>query len=697
MLINILVSKAMSQIPDGWRPLRQTSLWTDTVNLGDLQDLIADLRLPLTQMHAQEKYYGLWSLDTVFQDRTGRYHLLPDISQDVSKQPDQQPVLPVCAAFEQFSDDAAWPLGEHTDVYGLAALMRFLMLKTPPMKAINRLVDDQERLTSLGLEDRFNRQYLRGIDRAMAVEINDRIGSLDEFSEVLGVPVMQQSQAMSLQNQAITEVAPAITSTPSVVAPDSTLSPMSELAKEEVEVETKAEATAENAVIAESSSVLLEEVSSVPAVDSAPIEQTTPAKEPEPKAVASSEELVKAVAETEEKALVESESPSTEEKAATSSIGLDELGMGGAPLTAAPASADKELIREVEPQKAVVSSVGAVEETTNPETSFDSLKAQQKALQRQHKMPSMLLIYGATAAVLVVVLSTLFYLLFSKDTTKEIENIQAQYEQIQQDALAQSEKATEAALAQNEHVNQTVNSAVESMTQAPATVSSDTNALNVMTETQASSANASAETPVAGTQMVQTVSTQATDSTVALTSTSDAPSTQHESAPQPESVAQPLALEEPQEAAPETPALTAVETTLAQQEIERQRQLELELEREREREAQERRLAAEQERAERLRLQQEEEQERQRLQAQVQAEKEKRERQQAMGTLNLDIRPWGNVSINGRGYGASPPRNSIRLAPGTYNVVVTNGDLPAYRTTVTIESGGRAGLSHLFE
>ncbi|NLA88300.1 MAG: PEGA domain-containing protein, partial [Alcaligenaceae bacterium] len=153
----------------------------------------------------------------------------------------------------------------------------------------------------------------------------------------------------------------------------------------------------------------------------------------------------------------------------------------------------------------------------------------------------------------------------------------------------------------------------------------------------------------------------------------------------------------PQEAAPETPALTAVETTLAQQEIERQRQLELELEREREREAQERRLAAEQERAERLRLQQEEEQERQRLQAQVQAEKEKRERQQAMGTLNLDIRPWGNVSINGRGYGASPPRNSIRLAPGTYNVVVTNGDLPAYRTTVTIESGGRAGLSHLFE
>lgn len=688
MLINILVSKAMSQIPDGWRPLRQTTLWTDTLNLGDLQDLIADLRLPLTQMHAQEKYYGLWSLDTVFQDRTGRYHLLPGISQDVSKQPDQQPVLPVCAAFEQFSDDAAWPLGEHTDVYGLAALMRFLMLKTPPMKAINRLVDDQERLTSLGLEDRFNRQYLRGIDRAMAVEINDRIGSLDEFSEVLGVPVMQQSQA-------ITEVAPAITSTPGVIAPDSTLSPMSELAKEEVEVETKAETAVENVVIEESSSVPVEAVSSVPPVDSAPIEQTTVAKESEPKAVASSEELVKAVAETEEKA--PAESPSMEEKAVTSSIGLDELGMGGAPLTAAPASADTELIKKVEPQKVVMASVEAVEETAGSETSFDSLKAQQKALQRQHKMPSMLLIYGATAAALVVVLSTLFYLLFSKDTTKEIENIQAQYEQTQQEALAQSEKATEAALAQLEHVNQTVNAAVESMKQAPATVLSDTNALNPMTETQAPSANASTEAPVARSQKVQTLSAQTTDSTVTLTSTRDAPSTQHEAAPQPESVAQPLALEKPQEAEPEAPLLTTVETTLAQQEIERQRQLELELEREREREAQARRLAAEQERKERLRLQQEEEQERQRLQAQVQAEKEKRERQQAMGTLSLDIRPWGNVSVNGRGYGASPPRNSIRLAPGTYNVVVTNGDLPAYRTTVTIESGGRAGLSHLFE
>ena len=66
-------------------------------------------------------------------------------------------------------------------------------------------------------------------------------------------------------------------------------------------------------------------------------------------------------------------------------------------------------------------------------------------------------------------------------------------------------------------------------------------------------------------------------------------------------------------------------------------------------------------------------------------------------TLPEDIRPWGNVSINGRGYGASPPRNSVRLAPGEYNIIVTNGDLPAYRTTVTIEQGGSAALSHQFE
>ena len=132
------------------------------------------------------------------------------------------------------------------------------------------------------------------------------------------------------------------------------------------------------------------------------------------------------------------------------------------------------------------------------------------------------------------------------------------------------------------------------------------------------------------------------------------------------------------------------QASLTPQEMERQLQLE------RQREAEERRLAAEEERAERLRLQ-EEERERQRLQAQAQADKERRERQQAMGTIRLDIRPWGNVSINGRGYGASPPRNSIRLAPGTYAVVVTNGDLPPYNTTVTLEAGGNASVSHQFE
>lgn len=829
MLINILVSQAMSQIPDGWKPLRQTTLWTDKVSIGDLQDLIADLRLPLTQLYAQKKYYGLWSLDTVFQDRAGRFHLLPGVSQELCKQTDQQPAFPACAAFEQFTDDAAWPLGEHTDVYGLASLMRFLILKTQPMSAINRLVDDQERLTLLGLEERFNRQYLRAIDMASAVEIKDRIGSLDEFSEMLGVPVLHQAQSMVQQTRTAVDIAPSIPGLPGMAAA-ATVAPMSEAetlnqavpetVAEEVRIESETaaleaqasavktaahETTHETATtvddsvaealspVIETKPLVTEQPDAIKAVIETPRESNT-TKVIEPSADSASlpaESLATAAPIVTDEQAESSHSAAVEPEDLKPSIGLDELGMGGAPLAAVPVSTTT-AAPEVESEsveaplseegtetlsasaitakaahddisrgassatstaKAVESSSASdtvSEEQAGADEPFDSLKAQKKMLQAQRKKPSMVLIYGAAAAALVVVLSGLFYLLFAKDTEKEIESAQAQYEQMQEEALAQSRAAEEAALAQVEQANQAISSAVDSMPQAPSMPilatsgeSTESTAASVaepqVQQSQESSApeeqpvqelssSASVDRPLetpaerSEADILSTLVAQPRESAEAAT-----PTEQPETAPSPtagtavtaeavssdstgqvahtESTATPqeslnqadndsLIAQQAQDQGQGTDsAVTTTENPFAAQDAARQRQLE------REREAEERRIAAEkerEERQERIRLE-EEEKERQRLQAQAQADKERRERQRAMGTLTLDIRPWGNVSINGRGYGASPPRNSIRLAPGTYSVVVTNGDLPAYRTSVTIEPGGSAALSHQFE
>lgn len=746
MLINVQVSQALSQVPATWKPLRQTALWTDKVSLGDLQDLLADLRLGLSQLHQQNRYYGLWSLDTIFQNGSGRFHLLPGVSQQLSKELDQQPLLPVCAAFEQFTEDAAWPLGEHTDVYGLATLMRFLILKTQPLSAINRLVNEQERLTNLGLEDRFNRQYLRAIDMATAIEIKDRISTIDEFSELLGLPPLQH--APGLRKQVITEAPPSATAsvvaTPTPVQ-EAAVAPLGDLRSDETASDVPAAAltqdsASEQATVLEPSARQEAAPAQAQPLEEAPLMEQT-----------QSADLVTSAAEAED-----------------ASIGLEELGMGGAPLTAVPpaeAAAQQSTTAEepssAEPRESSAMASGTatvttatassvppltptsattpVEEvgtsadaegsTTAPDEPFDSLKAQKQSLQKRPQKSSKLLIYPAAAIALVVILSTLFYLLFSKDSEQQQEAIEAQIAQMQEAAEAQAEQARQAALAQAEAVSGAVNTQVaqteQSMQGTMESLLTPTPTPQLEQANQAPAHNvetAAQEEPLSDSEEPSPASSDATLLSSLVTAPAEEKETTETTASESESTVAGVeqtpseavsedALVRDEAAASATTATAGVteaqnqptespatstrgnDNAMTAQDAERQQQQALE------REAEERRLAAEkerEERQERLRLEQEEK-ERQRLQAQVQADKERRERQQAMGTLNLDIRPWGNVSINGRGYGASPPRNSIRLAPGTYSVVVTNGDLPAYRTSVTIQTGGRTTISHHFE
>lgn len=794
MLINFQVSQALSQIPAGWKPLRQTELWTEKVSIGDLQDLVADLRLPLSQLHSQKSYYGLWSLDTIFQDRTGRFHLLPGVSQGLSKEVDQQPLLPVCAAFEQFTEDAAWPLGEHTDVYGLATLMRFLILKTQPMSAINRLVSDQERLTSLGLEDRFNRQYLRAIDMASAIEIKDRISTIDEFSELLGLPPIQHIQGVT---PALRKEAPTTTT----AAPQTEISPVVPVAASIAPTPTP-DPTPTPTPAAEPIPTPLPVAAptSEPVVPVVPVSEEVTTNDtstgvdefiaPPSQAPVSEQEVVETLPLQELSGTVEdkpSEPITTAVEKEDVSIGLDELGMGGAPLTEVPVS------ETVPPQAATTTEISSEEVGTDhitpatasdasaaamhaepPATTakasnetveksekeaaseksdepFDSLKAQRQSLKSRNDKSSKVLIYPAAAIALVVILSALFYMLFSKNSDKQKDEAEAQIVQMQQEAEAEAEQARQAALkeaeevtasvtAQVEESNQAINSGLSAMSEAGTpevsmsnqanTAASDNSVTPMQAQTEQDSSVSQAGTSNAGDMpqgssdaalLSSLVASPRSDSTETEAATNEAATTSgavagassadssvSQNGPQGEvSATAATSATDTATAAESTqsPALSAQQTTeaaaagttpdsaLTAQDAERQRQQALE------REAEERRLAAEQEREERqarMRLEQEEK-ERQRLQAQVQADKERRERQQAMGTLSLDIRPWGNVSINGRGYGASPPRNSIRLAPGTYSVVVTNGNLPAYRTTITIEAGGRAGVSHRFE
>jgi serine/threonine-protein kinase len=66
------------------------------------------------------------------------------------------------------------------------------------------------------------------------------------------------------------------------------------------------------------------------------------------------------------------------------------------------------------------------------------------------------------------------------------------------------------------------------------------------------------------------------------------------------------------------------------------------------------------------------------------------------GILTLAILPWGQVSVDGKEAGVSPPLNHLELLPGTHTIEVRNGSLPAYTTEVQIESGRTVPLQHRF-
>lgn len=68
----------------------------------------------------------------------------------------------------------------------------------------------------------------------------------------------------------------------------------------------------------------------------------------------------------------------------------------------------------------------------------------------------------------------------------------------------------------------------------------------------------------------------------------------------------------------------------------------------------------------------------------------------AKGTVSLDIKPWGNVSVNGAAVGPSPPLKRLPLAPGTYTIEIQNPAGPTLSRTVEVLPGKSVLLRHSF-
>jgi class 3 adenylate cyclase len=68
----------------------------------------------------------------------------------------------------------------------------------------------------------------------------------------------------------------------------------------------------------------------------------------------------------------------------------------------------------------------------------------------------------------------------------------------------------------------------------------------------------------------------------------------------------------------------------------------------------------------------------------------------AAGVIQLAILPWGEVFVDGRSRGVSPPLRSLELPPGAHTVEVRNTAFPTYTQRVEVRSGEPVRLRHRF-
>ncbi|ARP87835.1 hypothetical protein CAL13_17660 [Bordetella genomosp. 9] len=65
--------------------------------------------------------------------------------------------------------------------------------------------------------------------------------------------------------------------------------------------------------------------------------------------------------------------------------------------------------------------------------------------------------------------------------------------------------------------------------------------------------------------------------------------------------------------------------------------------------------------------------------------------------VSVSIRPWGEILVDGRSRGVSPPLNSLSLPPGEHRITLRNNANPDFHMTLTVKPGQPASISHTFQ
>jgi serine/threonine-protein kinase len=68
-----------------------------------------------------------------------------------------------------------------------------------------------------------------------------------------------------------------------------------------------------------------------------------------------------------------------------------------------------------------------------------------------------------------------------------------------------------------------------------------------------------------------------------------------------------------------------------------------------------------------------------------------------MGRVAFAVTPWGEVHVDGRMRGVSPPLQELRIAPGKHVVEIRNSTFPPFRETIDVPADGAVRVKHKFQ
>jgi len=69
---------------------------------------------------------------------------------------------------------------------------------------------------------------------------------------------------------------------------------------------------------------------------------------------------------------------------------------------------------------------------------------------------------------------------------------------------------------------------------------------------------------------------------------------------------------------------------------------------------------------------------------------------QNSGLLELAITPWGEVLVDGKSRGTSPPMRKLEISAGTHTIEIRNTTFPAYKERIEVKPGEAVRIRHRF-